>query len=396
LCSAGDFFGGADAFNEPKSHFVARLMGHLEYDAICVGEMDLNYGLAKLWEDVGNYNLNVTCANLISKREAKPAESRPRSPLQKQINSVFPPYLVVERNNVRFGFVGLLSPETKSRAAGEGGSESETMTYDIEDPWEIAEVVLPEARQECDVLVMLAHMDRFDLEMRLPDFPEVDLVVLGHNPRSSRVAQPVHIGTVPVYSATSQGQNIGNLEISLDADMAVVGMNNRGHFLDETVPDDAEMAEMLVAFHEEIRKQQKILFAKEQLKATQSSSEATDVYLGLGACISCHPGAFETYVHTKHARAYKTLASQFAHRDQACVGCHVTGYRERGGFSGIRRMGAPVDLIDVQCEACHGPGAEHSRDGRYRATAVESCVKCHTEEEDPDFDFDEAWEKIAH
>jgi hypothetical protein len=292
--------------------------------------------------------------------------------------------------------VGLLSPETKSRAAGAGGNEVEAMTYRIKDPWELATVVLPEARAESDVLVLLAHMDRFDLEMRLPDFPEVDLVVLGHNPRSSRVAEPVYIGTAPVYSATSQGQNIGNLEISLDSDMVIVELNNSGHFLDEAIPDDAETAAMLEAFHEEIRKTQKVLFAKEQLRASRGSTDATDVYLGLGACISCHPDAFEVYAHTKHARAYRTLASQFAHRDDACVGCHVTGYRERGGFSGVRRMGAQVDLIDVQCEACHGPGAEHSRDGRYRARAVESCAKCHTEEEDPDFDYDDAWKRIAH
>jgi 2',3'-cyclic-nucleotide 2'-phosphodiesterase (5'-nucleotidase family) len=396
LCSAGDFYGEADAFNEPKSHFIAKLMGYLEYDAVCVGEMDLNYGLEKLLEDVEKYNLNITCANLISKREAPANKGRRTPSLQQRINSVFPPYLVVERAGVRFGFVGLLSPETKSLKVGGAGNELEAMTYKIKDPWELAEEVLPEAREMCDILILLAHMDRFDLEMRLPDFPEVDFAILGHNPKSSLVAEPVYIGTVPVYSATSQGQNIGNLTIALDADMSVVDTNNKGYFLGETVPDDAEMTGLLAAFQEENRKTQKILFAKQQLKASRSSNEADEIYLGIGACMSCHPDAFEVYTHTRHARAYKTLASQSVHHDDNCVGCHVTGYGKRGGFSGNRRLGAPVDLIDVQCEACHGPGIEHSRDGRYRAIAANSCTECHTEEEDPDFDYLEAWKKIAH
>jgi mono/diheme cytochrome c family protein len=102
------------------------------------------------------------------------------------------------------------------------------------------------------------------------------------------------------------------------------------------------------------------------------------------------------YTGTRHARAYATLSSQFVHRDTNCVGCHVTGFGEAGGFSGVRMRGTSVDLIDVQCEACHGPGRDHARDGSYRATAIQSCVRCHTPNDDPDFDFATDWPKIAH
>jgi len=116
----------------------------------------------------------------------------------------------------------------------------------------------------------------------------------------------------------------------------------------------------------------------------------------VASCQSCHREAFDAYTHTAHARAYATLAAGFVHRDTNCVGCHVTGYEEEGGFTGMRLRNAPVDLIDVQCEACHGPGSDHSRDGSYRTNATESCVTCHTPHEDPDFDFARDWEKIRH
>jgi len=394
LCSAGDFYGAAGAFNEPKSHFIAKMMAQLGYDAVAVGEMDLNYGLQALVDDAREYGLNVTCANIVAKGDAG-IEGGISAPLQEQLNTVFPPYAIVEKDGVRFGFVGLMSPETKSRTARTDG-EVEAMTYIIKDPWKIAKTVFPEVREKCDVFVLLAHMDQFDLEMNLPEFPEVDMVVRGHNARNSQSIEPVYVGTVPVYLATAQGQNIGNLKVSLGPEMTVVDTNNKIRFLGEDVPDDAAVAALLDEFDEENRKQQKILFAKEQLKASRSSQEATDIYLGVGSCMSCHSDAFDVYIQTQHARAYHTLTSQFVHRDDSCVGCHVTGYGERGGFSGTRRLGSQVDLIDVQCEACHGPGIDHSRDGSYRRSAVDSCARCHTKEQDPHFNYEKAWEKIAH
>ena len=125
-------------------------------------------------------------------------------------------------------------------------------------------------------------------------------------------------------------------------------------------------------------------------------SKGQDVYLGVANCQRCHIDAFDSYLATRHARAYATLSEGFMHRDSGCVPCHSTGYGLKGGFDGVRIPGGMVDLIDVQCEACHGPGASHSRDGSYRTVARERCINCHTEEQDPEFDFEKAWKKIAH
>jgi hypothetical protein len=182
----------------------------------------------------------------------------------------------------------------------------------------------------------------------------------------------------------------------LDADNKIVDTNNKIYFLDDSHQDDAEMASLLDEFDEEYRKTQKLLFAKEQLKASKAQGEAGDIYLGVGACMDCHVEAFEVYAGSKHAAAYRTLSSQYMQRAEECVGCHVTGYLDKGGFTGLRPFGSQVDLIDVQCEACHGPGSEHTRDGNYNELAVRSCVKCHNQERDPDFDFAKAWPKIAH
>ena len=385
--SAGDFYGGADVFNEPKSHFVARMMAHLEYDAIGVGEMDLNYGLAKLREDVESLGLKVTCANLMSKGTSGN-------------ETVFPPYIVVERGGVRFGFMGLLSPTTKTRLGGTSdlkvAEEVAAMTYIIKNPVMVASEIIPELRRRCDVLVLLAHMDRVELGSFLPDYPQVDFVVLGHNAITMALNPPVSLGSAQVVMATSQGQNIGNLSIFLGDNHQVARVENRVIFLDSSIKDDPDMLARQDRFDQENRKVQKKLYAQAQLEAARSQVEPENIYLGLGACQSCHVEAFEIYTRSAHAQAYQTLSSQFMHRDDNCVGCHVTGYQKHGGFGGLRTIGNPVDLIDVQCEACHGPGSKHARDGSYSARAIESCVKCHTKNEDPDFEFATDWPKIAH
>jgi hypothetical protein len=370
------------------------MMGRLGYDAIGVGEMDLNYGLAVLEEDAEANGLNLVCANLMS-RSTPPAGD---ATLEGRHGTVFPPYRVVERDGVRFGFVGLLSPDTWVRQtmdAPDSTREVRGVNYVIGDPREMAEVIIPEAREASDVLVLLAHMDRRELDALLADFPEIDVAVIGHEPKTSAIGTPERIGDTIVLKATAQGQNVGRLSLSVGEDLHIADVNNSIHFLGDTYADDPETAKLLDEFDVENRKLQKVLYARSQLRSSPGG-QGSNRYLGVGTCQSCHAEAFEVYAGTGHARAYATLSSQFVHRDTDCVGCHVTGWNEAGGFTGTRFRGEPVDLIDVQCEACHGPGSEHRRDGSYRRAAVDSCTKCHTENDDPDFDFDTDWPKIAH
>lgn len=390
MCSAGDFYDGVDVYNEPKSHFVAEMMGYMGYDAIAVGEKDLSYGLASLEEDRDKYNLNLICANLFAKSDEKESGDSGKG------KRPFPPYIIVERDGVTFGFIALLSPATKmSSAQAKTEEEVQSLTYIIANPIPIAQELVPNVKKKCDILVLLAHMERYELERFLPDLPEVDVAILGHSSRSEKTEEPFLLGTVPVYMASHQGQNIGRLQITIDADKRIADTNNKIYFLDSTYPDEPVMAQLVADFETEYKSLQKEIYAKEMLRASKSPGGG-EVYLGLSVCQRCHEEQFEAYVSSAHAHAYETLSKQFRHRDANCIGCHSVGYGEPGGFTGVRVIGSTTDLIDVQCEACHGPGTEHSRDGTYNRNAVESCTRCHTPEQDSTFDFEKDWALIAH
>jgi mono/diheme cytochrome c family protein len=301
---------------------------------------------------------------------------------------------VVTKAGTRFGFVGLMSPATHVKTASKD-APAKALPYSIGDPIEAAKAVVPELRAVCDVLVVLAHMGDDEADALVRAVPGIDFVVLGHDPQGRPLGEPRKVDTATILRATAQGQNIGELDLKLGADHRVTDVFSRIHIMDASYRDDPAMMKRIEAFDEENRKLQKELFARQELQG-DASETANGHYLGVGACQSCHVEEFEVYTHTRHAHAYATLAAQFVHRDTNCVGCHVTGYGESGGFEGVRQRGASVDLIDVQCEACHGPGRNHARDGSYRATAIQSCVKCHTANDDPDFDFATDWPKIQH
>lgn len=399
VCTAGDFYGTADVFNEAKSRFVARMMGELGYDAIGLGEMDLNFGLPTLIADVADHKLPVVCANLINGPSSVAQKNiqgvGPAAAAGARLNTVFAPYRIVTKGGTRFGFLGLISPATRVKPSDEKNAPAGAELYSLGKPIEAAQAVVPELRAACDVLVVLAHMDELEARQLIEAVPGIDLVVLGHDPQGRPLGQAQAVQSAHVVRATSQGQNIGELNLRLGEDRRIAEVFNRIHIMDASYRDDTAMTQRIEQFDEENRKIQKELFARQELQGDAKDPFGSR-YLGVGACQQCHVEEFEVYAHTRHARAYATLASQFVHRDTNCVGCHVTGYGDAGGFQGVRMRGAAVDLIDVQCEACHGPGRDHARDGSYRATAIQSCVKCHTSNDDPDFDFATDWPKIAH
>jgi 2',3'-cyclic-nucleotide 2'-phosphodiesterase (5'-nucleotidase family) len=394
LLSAGDVYGGRDVYNQPKCRFIARMMNRFGYDAVALGETDLNFGLDAIVADNGELGMNVICANVFRKASPGSAEEeKSASRTAGGADTAFPPYRVIEREGVRFGVIAILSPALKSEKALSEAGDVEALTYVVKAPRPILADLIPAVRKKSDFVVLLAHMSKTELGETIAGLERIDMVILGHSAKPQVTAEPTPVEDTPVYMASHQGQYLGRAVFTFGKDKRVTGSVNEIRLLDSTVKDDPETIRLVKEFEEENRKLQKELFVKEQL---QTESGGPETYLGLGNCQRCHSSEFEAYTTTRHAAAYATLSAVFMQRDSGCIPCHSTGYGELGGFGGIRSRGARLDLVDVQCEACHGPGAAHSRDGAYLKTARESCVGCHTAEQDPEFDFKKAWEQIAH
>ena len=117
-------------------------------------------------------------------------------------------------------------------------------------------------------------------------------------------------------------------------------------------------------------------------------------YSGSESCGICHESEQETWFFTKHASAYDTLVKHGAANDDECVGCHVVGYSEPGGFTSTNQT---PGLEDVGCESCHGRGGPHlspdfAPKGDYSAT----CAACHTPEHSLGFEYATFRPRISH
>jgi peroxiredoxin len=117
-------------------------------------------------------------------------------------------------------------------------------------------------------------------------------------------------------------------------------------------------------------------------------------YSGNDVCGVCHELAHETWTYTKHATAFDTLVTHAADADPECIGCHVVGYGEPGGFKSARET---PELEDVGCESCHGRGGPHLspdfvKDGNYQT----ACGRCHDPTHSLGFEYASFLPRISH
>lgn len=124
---------------------------------------------------------------------------------------------------------------------------------------------------------------------------------------------------------------------------------------------------------------------------------ATFTTAGSEACRKCHEADWNVWQHSKHAEAWKSLEAKGAQVDPDCQRCHTTNYGLPGGFGGLRQSTATVN---VGCESCHGPSAQHSADPKmptaYFGQAKNHCTGCHDHENSPAFAYEKYWLRIAH
>ncbi|MBA2322287.1 MAG: redoxin domain-containing protein [Deltaproteobacteria bacterium] len=112
-------------------------------------------------------------------------------------------------------------------------------------------------------------------------------------------------------------------------------------------------------------------------------------YVGDNACGACHGTELKSWNLTHHSVAWWTLVDDKKQGDPACNRCHVVGAGVPGGFDGNPES----HLVNVGCEACHGPGGPH--DGS-RQDARTSCIGCHDEAHSIAFTVEKGLPHIDH
>ncbi len=215
--------------------------------------------------------------------------------------------------------------------------------------------------------------------------PDLDAIVVGAVPERFEPAEEVEReGETFVLEAPRQGAAVAVLTLP--------GAREDRRFayhaaaLPWTVPTDPATTAAVQAYEAEAAR-----INATALSTPRPATPGAARYLGQQACLGCHAATQPFATADRHHHAFATLQRQGKERDADCVGCHVTGWQQPGG-SAFANL---ATLQHVQCEACHGPGSLHAgaadkaapQIGFIRQPGEAECLRCHTPEHAPRFDF---------
>ncbi len=369
VVDTGDFFGLAGEQDSLKSGFLVQAMGTLGYDVVTLGEREFNFGQRYLLDTFKNTKIDVVSANIVFADSKKPFVK---------------PYVIRKVCSARVALFGLIGKEMKIRQRpGEP-------VLEILDPTEIAKKLIPELRKKADVIVLLSHLGMTESQKMTIDAPGIDVMIFGHLPGLYRSV--VKTQEVVTIRGGERGQHIPQLHIVVD-DGKISSFDGEVVVLDDKVPADEPMAQSVDAFSDGMNRrfQDKNAAQREQAERQTHAQLTGERYLGEATCRRCHEMEYKLYTSQKHAHAFQTLIDNQRDATPECLPCHVVGMGQSGGF--VSRQGTP-QLVNVQCENCHGMGTAHPQSGSIVGPDV--CMTCHTHEQTPNFHYDEMVSKIVH
>jgi hypothetical protein len=376
VLDAGSLFGQRRDEERAQSIFLAEETAKLGYDVFGLGEWDLNYGLGFLREIEKTHGFTWTNANV--RREGSS-------------ELIFPPYVVREIAGLKVGTISVLSPRYKIITM-----TSEPDNFVVESPRDALNEFLPELREKADLIVLLAQMPSAEIREMLLDMGEgtgIDVCIEGHEAKQYRRAN--NVGDVLLLAANNQGKYVGQVDMIVTPEGKVQDATVTMHALDQQSPEIEDLAKRVDQFKADNAAKSKAALSFDHERPHGASNER---FLGVHTCARCHTETARSYAESAHAQAFQALVTKGQAQNPECVSCHVVGFHHQNGYDQVADGNVPgrEALKNVQCEACHGYGTAHARDGSWAAQAKASCVTCHDEANSPEFDYETYWAKIAH
>jgi hypothetical protein len=370
LVDAGDFFGTHINYGREKADLTLKSMGLMRYDAVVLGEDDLAFGVDYIAGRARSEKVPVVVANLFDAAAD---------------TLVFPASRVVTcASGLRVGIAGVMSPGIAFPPRVPTGS------LELRDPLATLQPIIDGMRPNVDIVLVLAHMGRGEAQRMAQDLTGADVVVLGHDGQPMR--QVRRFGEAFLLQQPAKGLYMGVAYVTLGAPGRAAAVRDVASPLSKRYDDDEAVAKLFAAYDLDIA-------AKEQAAVPTAmanpGSLVEDRFAGASACRECHEEIYDHWAGTGHAHAFDILVEASRQYDRDCTPCHTTGFYKKGGFEHLK---ATPGLVGVQCEQCHGNGAEHVRDPDTKTgvLAREACRECHNAEQSPDFDFLTFWGRIVH
>ncbi len=330
------------------------------------------------------------------------------------------PYLVLEQGGKKIGITAILgernqklvqNSEIKLRPAEEG----------IREVWPKLQMA------RCDLYVLIAHAtteESIALGQKFPQFKVV--ITTGGAGEPMRQPDTIEGTDCQLVDTGTKGMYAGVVALFDDP---TTPLRYQRIPLDARFPDSEPMLQVLRQYQDQLKEA-----GFEGLGVRPQPLPGGGKFIGSKACEDCHEDEYKIWKEgaqehgERHAHAYATLQdppkrSKIPRNyDPECISCHVVGWNPQKYYpyvSGFWSLEKTPELINVGCENCHGPGAEHTaaengdiemEEDEMQALrqqqvlelkdAEKKCLECHDLDNSPAFQekgaFDRYWEKINH
>lgn len=405
-----------------QTYYLLKSLGEMRYDAINIGYPELAQGLDRVTAIGSSFDLPFISANIVDGTTSQP---------------IFPSFKTFELRQspgvvARVCVVGVTAASSKVSRAQDAAStptatdsrggaamdaaggtnaaiEFATTTspasqarkrYVAMDEIEALRALVPTLRPKADILVLLAYATPARAKQIATEVPGFDLVVAGDYLTRT---QPFRVQDSQTYIAPleSGGKFLGMAEFAPDSSARLVLREPDLLPVEQFYASSPQLLENLHAYRRDVTK----------LPGTSGHQAGPRSYVGATRCASCHRPEYDQWRKTRHWGAMATLARQNMQYTPDCLRCHTVAYGTPGGFRDLRLT---PNLSGVQCESCHGPGANHIQEENLRAqvsnksttstrTAIMRtrfdagfCMECHDTDNDPEFDFAKRMESVRH
>jgi len=379
-----------NALEESEQRFYLRMLDQMGYAAGAIGLGELVHGTRYFQDEIRGLRMKFLTAN-VSARDSKLGF----------------PSVILNSHGRRIGVIGVFEPSRGGKSQLHLDRELSKLV--MEDPLDAVGREARSLRPRTDLIVVMGKLSPLLVRRVAAAVPDVDVIIsvdssaplwgpgstLEHRVILEDDRSGFVDGTLVLYATQAQyGLSIANLD--LDRTGRITGAKLTDTRLTDAVPDEHGMRQALNRFYDHIGS-----LPEAQASVTPPLSDDPywqgKRYVGAQACQKCHWAEFEQWKTTPHASAYKTLLDKHRHYQPKCVSCHVVGFGSESGY----RIGQPeYPMGNVQCEICHGPGAEHvANPGRInirREVPEHVCLECHNPDHSDRFVYASRLPQVLH
>jgi 2',3'-cyclic-nucleotide 2'-phosphodiesterase (5'-nucleotidase family) len=216
LVDGGDYSHPTATEGDEESRYILSSMGKMGYDVMTLGDLELTRGPEYVAGILRDSKVPVALSNVTLAKDGK---------------RIGEPIVVRKVGDVTYGIIGLVGKDF-----GEGASKFEDLGFKIEDPFETATRLVPEAKKTADFVVVLAHLGSADAFQLPKAVPGIDVVVFGHYPGT--VAPTMVEGAVTIRPG-QRGQYIGETRLVVNPEKRVVSASGSAVAIDtKTLRED--------------------------------------------------------------------------------------------------------------------------------------------------------------